>query len=365
MDLVPVPKAKAVAEANSSHRSEFVVPIQRQQQIGVTYTEASKRPIFLEIRSVGTLEVDRSQVFECVSAVNGFIAELDVSSPGEHVTAGEPLLVIHSPDLLTPEQDLVNLIKVQANGSVPPGSIDQILNQARRRLELLNVDRREIAELERTRLQTDYLLVRSGMDGIVSDAPMRPGTGVKPGDELMRVVNLSHLWLWANFYEDEIGILKEGDTVTVTLSALPGQTFPAKVNMISPTVDPRNRTGSVRIDLPNPSGLLRPGMFANVVAKVNVGERVTVPVDAVLPLGSRMLAFLDRGSGKLQPRIIEVGRLFTCSDGSRTERYYEVIAGLKEGERIVSSANFLIDAEAQIQGVLQDSGEEPSEVSAK
>jgi Cu(I)/Ag(I) efflux system membrane fusion protein len=300
MDLVPVPMAKAVSGANSSHPSEFVVPIQRQQQIGVTYAEASKRSLFLEIRSVGTLEVDRSQVFECVSAVNGFIAELDVSSPGEHVTAGEPLLVIHSPDLRAPEQDLVSLIKARANFSVPPASMDQILDLARRRLELLNVDRREIAELERTRLQTDYLTVRSAIEGVVTDAPMKVGQSVKPGDELFQVVNLSRLWLWADFYENEIGSLKQGGTVTLIFPALPGQAVDGKISVISPTIDPLKRTGAVRIDISNPDGLLRPGMFASVIAKIDAGDGLTIPVDSVLPLGSRMLAFLDK-------RIWEVG----------------------------------------------------------
>jgi Cu(I)/Ag(I) efflux system membrane fusion protein len=359
MDLVPVPKGK-VADLRYSRTSDFVVPLERQQQIGVTYTEARKRPMRRKIRSVGILEVDPSRTFECVTGVDGYVAELRVNSSGEHVTAGEPLLVIHSPDLQAPEQQLISLFKVHANGSVPQASMDYVIDLARRRLQLLNVDPRDIAELERTGKETDYLVVRSAIDGIVSDAPMRVGTSVKRGDELLRVVNLSLLRLWANFYEDEIGLLKEGDTVTVTSSALPGQSFDGKINAINPTIDPLKRTGSVRIDIPNPVGLLRPGMFADVVAKIDAGEGLTIPVDSVLPLGARMLVFLDKGFGKLQPHFIEVGRQFADPDDAKMQRYYQVIGGLREGERIVSSANFLIDAEAQIQGALRDFGEEPS-----
>jgi Cu(I)/Ag(I) efflux system membrane fusion protein len=353
MDLVPVPKEKA-AGVPYSRPAQFVVPIERQQQIGVIYTEVRRRSMRLEIRSLGTLEVDPSQVFECVSGVDGYVQELRVTSPGERVTAGEPLIVIHSPDLRAPEQDLISLVKVQANGSVLPASMAELVDAARRRLQLLNVDPREIVELEHTRQQTDYLLVRSGIDGVVSEAPMKIGMSVKRGDELMRVVDLSRLWLWANFYENEIGLLKEGEPVKVVLSALAGQLFDGKINVISPTIDPAKRTCLVRVDIPNPDGRLRPGMFADVVVKIDAGEGLMVPVDSVLPLGSRMLVFLDKGSGKLQPRYIEVGRQFTDPDDAKKGRYYEVISGLREGDRIVSSANFLIDAEAQIQGAMKD-----------
>jgi Cu(I)/Ag(I) efflux system membrane fusion protein len=364
MDLVPLVNG-TVADAHYARRAEFVVPLERQQQIGIRYTEARRRLMRTEVHSVGTLEVDRSQLFDCVSGVNGFVQELRVSSPGESVTAGEPLIVIHSPDLRSPEQDLINLDKVQANGSVPPVSMSYLIDVARRRLQLLSVDPRDIAELERTRQETDYLVVRSAIDGLVADAPMKVGEAVKPGDELLKVVNLSRLWLWASIYENEIGLLKNGGTVKMTFPALPGQTLAGKISVISPTIDPLKRTGSVRIDISNPGGLLRPGMFASVIAKVDTGDGLTIPVDSVLPSGARMLVFLDKGFGKLEPRFIEVGRQFTESDDSQTERYYQVISGLKEGDRIVSSANFLVDAEAQIQGVLQDFGEEPSEASAR
>ncbi|MBV8278134.1 MAG: efflux RND transporter periplasmic adaptor subunit [Verrucomicrobia bacterium] len=364
MDLVPVPRSK-VADMRSSRDREFVVPLERQQQIGVTFAEARKRPMRHEVRTVGTLEVDPAGVFECVAGVDGYIAELRVDSPGEHVSAGEPLLVIHSPDLQAPEQDLINLLKVYESGTAAPASMDHIMDLAHRRLRLLNVDQQEIAELERTRQSTDYLVIRSAIAGIVSDAPMKIGMSVKRGDELVKVVNLSHLRLWANFYEDEIALLKEGDAVTVSTPAFPGQSFDGKVVAIGPTIDPLRRTGSVRIDIPNSSGLLRPGMFADVVAKIEAGEGITIPADSVVPLGSRMLVFVDRGFGKLQPRLIQVGRQFTDPDASSVERYYQVLGGLKEGERIVASANFLIDAEAQIQGVLRDFGEEPSEVSVR
>jgi RND family efflux transporter MFP subunit len=364
MTMVPVRKQKG-DNVDQSEPAVFAVPVQRQQQIGVTYTEARKRPTWIEIRSVGTLEVDQSQVFVCVTGVDGYVEELRVNSPGERVTTGEPLMVIHSPDLRSPQQELINLLKVQENGSVPPASMDQLIDFARRRLQLLHVGQKEIAELERTHQPTDHLLIRSAIDGIVSDAPMKIGMSVKRGDELMRVMNLSRLWLWANFYENEIGLLKEGEPVTVTLSGVPGRAIEGKISAISPTIDPVKRTSLVRIDIPNPDGQLRPGMFADVVAKIDAGKWLTVPVNSVLPLGSRMLVFLDKGAGILQPRFIQIGRQVSGSDDPNQERYYQVTGGLQEGERIVSSANFLIDAEAQIQGAVRDFGEESPPVPAR
>ncbi len=354
MDLVPVTHRKE----ESAKPGEFIVPVQRQQQIGVTYAEVRRRHMQFDIRSVGTLEVDQAQIFQCVTRVDGYIEELQITSPGERVTVGQPLMTIYSPDLRAPEQELVNLLKVQINGSITPASMQPLIDAARRRLRLLNVGPAEIAELERTGQPTDRLVFRSAFDGVVSEAPMRVGMGVKPGDKLMSVLNLSGLWLWANFYENEVGLLHEGQPVTVALPALANRSFAAKISVISPTIDPVKRTVMVRIDIPNPDGQLRPGMYANVVAEIDAGEGLTIPFDAVLPIGMRMLAFVDRGSGSLEPRFIQVGREFVDLTDPNQDRYYQITGGLKEGERIVSSANFLIDAEAQVQGAIRDFGAE-------
>ncbi len=131
--------------------------------------------------------------------------------------------------------------------------------------------------------------------------------GVRRGDKLMSVLNVSNLWLWANFYENEVGLLREGQALTVALPVLPNHSFEGKIAVLSPTIDPVKRTAMARIDIPNSNGQLRPGMYANVVAEIDAGEGLTIPCDAVLPTGSRMLAFVDGGSGRLEPRFIQVG----------------------------------------------------------
>jgi membrane fusion protein, copper/silver efflux system len=356
MDLIPVRRGKQ----EFSQTSEFNVPLQRQQQIGVTYAEVRRRHMRYDIRSVGTLEVDQAHIFDCVARLDGFIEELLVTSPGARVTVGQPLMTIYSPDLRSPEQELVNLLKVQTNGGVTPASMDILINAGRRRLQVLNVAPTEISELERTGQPTDRLIFRSPYDGVVSEAPMKVGMGIKRGDKLMSILNLSDLWLWVNFYENEIGLLQEGQPVTISLPALPDHSFEGKLAIVSPTIDPVKRTAMARIDLLNPDGQLKPGMYANVVAGIDAGEGLTIPFDAVLPTGSRMLVFVDKGSGQLEPRFIQVGRQFIDLEDPNQERYYQVLSGLKEGERIVASANFLIDAEAQIQGAIRDFSEKPS-----
>ena len=358
MDLIPVRNAKAASSAKESKTAEFTVPVERQQQMGVTYSEARLRPIRLDLRSVGTIEVDKAHTFDCVSRVDGYVEQLLVTSPGEHVVAGQPIMTIYSGDLRAPEQEFLNLLKVQSNGSVPTTWRDQALEAARRRLKYLNVSPTQIFELEQTQQTTDRVLFVSPCDGVVSEAPMKVGTSVKCGDKLMTLLNLSHLWLWASFYENEIELLKEGQPVTISLPAFPGRLFRGNISVVSPTIDPANGAVKVRIDLPNPDDQLKPGMHADVIAEVDAGKGITIPFDSVLPTGSRMLVFIEQGIGKLEPRFIQVGRQFADLTDQSRKRFYEVTSGLREGDRVISSANFLIDAEAQIQGALGDFGEE-------
>ncbi len=341
--------------------TEFTVPVERQQQIGVTYATVTKRPIQLSIRSVGMLEPDTSKMFDYVARVDGYVQELKVSSPGQQVSQGQPLITIYSPDLRSTEQELVNILNDRDRSGASRASNDQLIEATKRRLKLWNVSDQEIAELEKNRKPSDQLMLRSPFDGVVNEVVSRPGMSVKMGDKLVSVLDLSNLWVWAEFYENEVGLLKQGQRIDVSLPAFPNQTFQGQIAVINPVIDAAKRTARVRIDIPNPKGQLRPGMYANVDVKIDDGEGLTIPVQAALPTGERMLVFLDRGQGKLLPRYVKVGRSFTTFDGQEQESYYQVMNGLQEGDRIVASANFLIDAESQVQGALKDwEGEQPA-----
>jgi len=352
MGGMPMSSPIQKAESQKAQSTEFMVPVERQQQIGVTYATVAKRPIELSIRSVGILESDSSKMFDYVARVDGYVQELKVNSPGQQVSQGEPLLTIYSPDLRSTEQELVNLLNDRdRNGR---GSNDQLIEASKRRLKLWNVSDQEIAELEKSRKPSDQLMLRSPFDGVVGEVMARPGMSVKMGDKLATVLDLSTLWIWAEFYENEVSLLKPGQTTDVNLPAFPNQIFKGQIAVINPVIDPAKRTARVRIDIPNAKAQLRPGMYANVEVKLDDGEGLTIPVQAALPTGERMLVFLDRGQGKLLPRYVQVGRSFTTFDGQQEESYYQVVKGLKEGDRIVDSANFLIDAESQVQGALKD-----------
>ena len=344
----------------SGEPSEFTVPVERQQQIGVTYATVTKRPIQLSIRSVGVLESDTSKIFDYVARVDGYVQELKVASPGQQVSQGQPLMTIYSPDLRSTEQELVNLLNDRDRGATNRAANDQLIDASKRRLKLWNVSDQEIAELERSRRASDQLILRSPFDGVVNEVMARPGMNVKMGDKLVGVLNLSVLWVWAEFYENEVGLLKQGQTIDVSLPVFPNQIFQGQIAVINPVIDAAKRTARVRIDIPNARSQLRPGMYANVAVKIDGGEGLTIPVQAALPTGERMLVFLDRGEGKLLPRYIQVSRSFTTFDGHEQGSYYQVVNGLQEGDRIVASANFLIDAESQVQGALKDwQGEQP------
>jgi Cu(I)/Ag(I) efflux system membrane fusion protein len=349
----------------SGKSTEFTVPVERQQQIGVTYAAVIKRPIQLSIRSVGVLEPDTSKMFDYVARVDGYVQELKVNSPGQQVSQGQPLITIYSPDLRSTEQQLVNLLNDRDRGGTGRASADQLVDASRMRLKLWNVSDQEIAELERNRRPSDQLMLRSPFDGVVNEVMGRPGMNVKTGDKLVSVLDLSNLWIWAEFYENEVGLLKPGQPIDVSLPAFPNETFRGQIAVINPVIDAVKRTARVRIDIPNPKAQLRPGMYANVEVRIDDGEGLTIPVQAALPTGERMLVFLDRGQGKLLPRYVQVGRAFSTFDGQEQENYYQVLNGLQEGDRIVTSANFLIDAESQVQGALKDwAGDEPASTPA-
>jgi hypothetical protein len=228
-----------------------------------------------------------------------------------------------------------------------------VIESSKQRLRQWNVSDEEINALEKSRKATDTLVLRSPFTGVVEDVPIKQGMSVKMGDRLVGVMDLSRLWLWADFYENEMGLLRVGQKLDISFPAFPGKKFEGQIGAIDRRLDAMKRTTRVRIDLDNSDDQLRPGMFANVDLKIDGGEGLTVPVDAVLPTGSRSLVFVDRGSGKLEPRFIRVGRSFTKTDANGEASYDEVLDGLSEGERVVSSANFLIDAESRIQGALK------------
>jgi Cu(I)/Ag(I) efflux system membrane fusion protein len=353
-----MPGMKRGAQTSGPQTSEFVVPVERQQQIGVTYAKVERKPLEHTIRSVGAIVPDKGRNRQFVSRVDGYVQKLHVTSPGEVVEKDAPLLSIYSPDLLTTEREFVELLRMrdEAKSREARETPERLIESAKRRLQLWNVTQEQIAELQRTRQATDTITLLSPFRGVVQSVPVEQGKSVKMGDLLVEVADLGVVWVWADFYENELSMLQAGQKIAVTAMSYPGETFDGTISLINPFIDETKRTAKVRIDIPNPDFKLRPGMYVNAELAMNMGEALTVPVSAIMPTGTRNVVFVDKGEGKLEPRIVQLG--------AKYGDIYEVKSGLAEGERVVASANFLIDAESKVQGALKDFDQEKPEEAA-
>src|SRR2546426_4772935 len=343
-----MPGTKPEAATQGAQTREFVVPVERQQQIGVTYAAVERKPLRHTIRSVGLVVPDKGRNWQFVSRVDGYVQKLDVKSPGEIVEKGAPLLSIYSPDLLTSEREFVELLRMrdQAKTKDARETPERLIQSAKRRLQLWNVTEQQIAELEKTRNAQENLTLLSPFRGVVQSVPVEQGKGVGIGNMLVEVADLSVVWVWADFYEDELPMLKVGQKIDITAKSYPGEKFEGTISLINPFLEEAKRTAKVRIDIPNPDFKLRPAMYVNAELAMDMGEGLTIPVSSVMPTGTRNVVFINKGEGKLEPRIVQLGSKYGDS--------YEVQGGLREGEHVVASANFLIDAESKVQQALDE-----------
>jgi Cu(I)/Ag(I) efflux system membrane fusion protein len=352
MDLVPVMSGPAAAMEENTGPNEFTVPTERQQQIGVTYATVERRSLRRTLRAAGIVQPDASRIWRFVARTDGYVEKLLVLSSGEMVEKGTPLMTIYSPDLLTAERELLQLSN-NRDSSSSGQTAGKLVEAAKNRLRQWNVTEAQIAGLLKSGVPSDNLTLLSPFRGLVQMVAVQQGANVKQGDTLMEIIDLSEAWVWAEFYESEFSLLKPGQKVRVKAKAWPGETFDGQIAVLDPALDENTRTVKARIDIPNAGFKLRPGMYATIDLDVDMGVGLAVPISAIIPTGVHNIAFVDQGGGKLQPRFVQLGREF---DGC-----YEVLSGLSEGERVVSSANFLIDAESKVQGALKDFSEQSPE----
>jgi membrane fusion protein, copper/silver efflux system len=373
MDLVPVMKESATparssknapqhdhaamlagkptdSSVTSSPSYEFVVPVERQQQIGVTFATVEMEPLSHSIRAVGRVVPETQRVWRVVSRTSAYVQELGVNAPGELVKKNQVLMKLYSPELLTTQRELIDLLRSRdgtaKNTHSARGDFQRLIESAERRLRLWNITDEQIAKIEQTRQAEESLPILSKVDGVVQNLPVTQGASVAMGSPLVEVADLSVVWVWGEFYQDELPMLQIGQEVTVTSSSYPGEKFRGQITLIDPFIDNVKRTGRVRLDIQNPDLKLKPDMYVDLVLDMDMGRSLVVPVSAIIPTGKRNIAFVDKGDGKLEPRVLELGGKFGD--------VYAVNSGLKEGERVVASANFLIDAESKIQGALKD-----------
>ncbi len=355
MSLVPVMVEASNASSTLTNsgaparKTQFNIPQERQQLIGVTYGLVEKRDLQTTLRAPGVVTFDPRRRWTYVSRVEGYVEKLEVASTGQFVKKGQPLLTVLSPDLLVAERELVDLGKSldRAKNSGLAAVIEtaqQNIAAARRRLEFWNIDSAEIDRLEQSRQPSEYLTLYSPFGGIIQTLQAGQGRRVMAGETLVDVVDLSAVWVWVEFYQDDVSLLTNGLAVSISLPNDSAFSVQGKIAVIDPFLDPAKRVCRARVDLENPALRLRPEMYVNAELRTDFGSALAVPESAVLPLGSHSLVFVEKGGGNIEPRAVELGR--KCGG------YYAVRSGLDAGERVATSALFLIDAEAKVQGVL-------------
>ena len=322
-----------------------VIPAVTRQLIGVRTVAVTYAPLEQEVRAVGTVEYDERKLTKVNLRVSGWIEQVFVNAIGQSVRAGQPLLTLYSPDLLATQDEYLLAVKAQAQleGSPVAEARQQaaaLVASARERLRLWNLTDEQIGAIERRGKAERVLALYAPSSGIVLKRQALPGNYVEPGTTLYELADLSTVWINGDIYESEIQSVKLNQPAKVTFEAYPSETFPGKVTYIYPYLNEATRTVRVRMEFPNPHLKLKPGMYGNVVLGVDAGRRLVVPKEAVLDSGLRQLVFLDLGQGVYQPYPVKLGR--------RSQEYVEVLEGIKEGDRVVTSANFMLDAESKL-----------------
>ena len=339
-----------------------------QQRIGVKTVKAIVKPIQKTIRTVGRIEIDERNQATVNTKIEGWIEKLYVDYTGRYVKKGEPLAEIYSPELLATQQEFINTKKWVGKQTIPtpqeghnhgakaetpePASVlKQMLEKdaaatleaARQRLRLWDMSKAQIKKIEETGQPVRTITLYSPVSGYITQKMAVRGMKVMPGEKLFDVADLSHVWIVADIYEYELSAVRVGQPVKITLSYFPGREWASTIDYIYPIFSAETRTAKVRLTLPNPRGELKPQMFTNVEIRINLGRKLMIPDSAVIDTGKGQVVYVDRGNGFFEPREIQTGL--------RADGAVEVLRGLKTGEKVASSANFLIDSEAQLKGV--------------
>ncbi len=318
---------------------------ERQQLIGVRFGTVAKQPLQKVIRTVGRIETDEKRIGIVSPKIGGWIEELYVDFTGRFVRAGEPLLTIYSPELVATQEEYLLALTAKRDWAKSPfaeiaegGSL--LAESARRRLRLWDISDAQIQALEESREPKKTLTLYSPFTGHVLEKMVNKGQFVDAGMALFKIADLSVVWLIADIYEYELPAIRLGQAATIRMAYFPGESFTGKAIYIYPTLDPQTRTARVRYEFANPQGKLKPEMFTTVEILVRLGERLAVPEGAVIDTGVRQVVIVDRGAGTFEPREVRLG--------VKAGEVFEVLEGLAAGERVVTSANFLIDSESKL-----------------
>jgi len=319
---------------------------QRMQSIGVQIGKVQSKIVSDELRFYGNVEPNERRLAYIQTRFAGWIRQVFVDATGDFVRKGQPLFTIYSPDLVSSEQEYLLAKKNAAAlgqsqvGGVASGA-DSLFASSKARLHQWDIPASEIEKLDRTGEPITNLTINSPVSGYVTEKNALPNMYVQPDTRLYTVVDLSEIWVLTQVFQNDAGKIKPGDPAEVTVDTYPGKTFKGRVDYLLPQVDMGTRTVPVRLVFPNPSLKLRPGMYVNVHVKLPLGRQSVVTASAIFHSGTRNLIFAYQGEGNIQPREVEVG--------ARVGDDVVITKGVRAGDQIIASANFLIDSEAQLQ----------------
>lgn len=317
---------------------------------GITFGTAEVRPLEKTIRAVGLVQFDETRMAYVSPKFGGWVEKLHVDFTGQPVHAGQPLLDVYSPELVTAQEELLLAASLADSvGSSQVGSVargaDGLLESARRRLRYWDITDEQVQRLIETRQVRKTLTLYAPVSGIVMEKDVFEGQAFQSGHNLYMIADLSRVWVNAEVFEADAASVHEGMPAEITVAALPGQTLSGRIEYVYPTLEDRTRSMRARIAIPNPSERLKPGMYATVTFNADLGRVLAVPSSAVLHSGERAVAFVDMGSGEIMPHELRLG--------VRGREYVEVIDGLEPGHRIVTSAQFLLDSESNLAEVMK------------
>ena len=350
MDYIPVYEG----EEPASDGPVVKISLDKVQKLGVRTESAAPRQLTRTVRAVATIQADERRLHTVSPKFEGWIQKLYVNTTGQVVRRGEALMDVYSPDLITAQQEYIIASKgvqmVQGGSPEVQTSMQQLVDSAMQRLRNWDISETELQRLQQEGKGRQFLTLRSPVNGVVLEKPSIQGMRFMAGEVLYQIADLSNVWMLADVFEQDLEMVHPGQSAKIRVDAYPEKIFDGKVTFVYPTVTPETRTTKVRIELPNPQGLLKPAMYATAefASSHSKDKALTVPDSAVLDTGTRQLVLVQRGEGRFEPRTVKLGM--------RADGYIEVLEGVKAGEDVVVSANFLIDAESNLQAALSSFG---------
>jgi multidrug efflux pump subunit AcrA (membrane-fusion protein) len=340
MDMVPVYEDQAGANQSQSIAIDPVTI----QNMNIRTAIVTRGPLRRTIRTVGIVEYDETTLGDVTTKFKGWIEKLDVNATGQLVMRGDPLFEIYSPDLYSAQVEY--LLATGSPSNATPGA-EGIRMSALTKLKFYDISDGQIAELEKRRQPQKTMRILAPQDGFVVEKNVTEGQMVDPGMKIYRLADLGLVWVQADIYEQDLAYIKLGQEATVTLSYLPDREFRGRVTYIYPNVDEKTRTARVRMEFHNPGYFLKPGMFATVklVSELEPSA-LLIPDMAILRGGEKTTVFVALDGGKFDPRAVTLGP-------QAENDQYQVLGGLSEGERIVTSGQFMLDSESQLREAIQ------------